>query len=311
LSDEVSVEIVEYLPHAVPDRLGNFVSKDDSPKNPLLELGVHLGGGAAPIRQIALANDPLLSLDAVYNRACPVKFRYRHAAAPPASGVEFLQTRKGRLLWRMAESGEYSRAKEATAGRSMPLPGGFDLVVEDHLPHARLHVEFTSQTPASGQAPTEPAVLVETSAGGALQQTWLQRNSFAHGAQSVSTAAGEWLLTYGAARRPLGFSLQLIDMERRLNPGGVGDAGFSSKVRVIDPLRRVHEERLISMNQPLTYGGFTFYQSSFDESGHGKETSTLTVARDPGRAPKYAGGLMICVGIAITFCMRAHRRRFD
>ena len=53
------------------------------------------------------------------------------------------------------------------------------------------------------------------------------------------------------------------------------------------------------MNQPLTAGNFTVFQSSFDEAGHGRESSTFSVAYDPGRAWKYAGSLTICLGIAM------------
>jgi hypothetical protein len=34
--------------------------------------------------------------------------------------------------------------------------------------------------------------------------------------------------------------------------------------------------------------------------------STFSVARDPGRLLKYAGSLMICLGIAMMFYMRAY-----
>jgi hypothetical protein len=60
------------------------------------------------------------------------------------------------------------------------------------------------------------------------------------------------------------------------------------------------------MNQPLTHRSFTFYQSSFDDAKHGRETSVFSVAFDPGRNLKYCGSLMICLGIATMFYMRTY-----
>jgi ResB-like family protein len=84
-------------------------------------------------------------------------------------------------------------------------------------------------------------------------------------------------------------------------------------VRVVDLQRNVDESCEISMNEPLTHRQFTFYQSGFNESGHSQAVSVLNVAHDPGRPLKYAGSLMICLGIAIMFYMRAYffRRASD
>ena len=91
-----------------------------------------------------------------------------------------------------------------------------------------------------------------------------------------------------------------------MNPGQVGNAAYSSVVRVLDKEHPVDDKQLISMNQPLSHNGFRLYQSSFREAGHGKEASIFSVAYDPGRPLKYVGSLMICVGITTMFYMRAY-----
>jgi hypothetical protein len=60
------------------------------------------------------------------------------------------------------------------------------------------------------------------------------------------------------------------------------------------------------MNDPLSHNGLRFYQSSFREAGHGKEASIFNVAYDPGRPLKYTGSLMVCLGIATMFYMKAY-----
>jgi hypothetical protein len=59
------------------------------------------------------------------------------------------------------------------------------------------------------------------------------------------------------------------------------------------------------MNEPLVYGKYTLYQSSFQETAEGAQTSSLTVACDPGRWFKYVGSLMICGGGLVMFIAQA------
>jgi hypothetical protein len=304
----VSVEIIEYLPHASPDALGKFTSKSDQPKNPMVELRVHLPDEQQPLRQIAFAKDPLLNLDGVYSRVCPVKFRFYHPAIQPQTAVELMQNTQGKLLARSYAGGAYTSQGEVRAGERIAMPGNFQLEIVEHIPHARRKVTFAADSSGKRRKKekSEPAALVEIRVGGVAEQVWLRRNDPAYGQSTLTTPSGTLALNFEQGREPLGFSLKLVDFKREKNPGAAGNAAFSSKVRVIDSLRGIDQERVISMNQPLTEGNFTFYQSSFDEAGHGRETSTFSVAYDPGRTLKYCGSLMICLGIAIMFYMRAY-----
>jgi hypothetical protein len=306
VQSEVEVEIARYLPDAQAGDGGTFVSKSDLPRNPMLELRVYVPGREEPMRQIAFANDPLLNLDGVYEQSCPVKFRYFHPLTKPPSGVDFMHA-GGKLYARAAASGSYSEAREVKTGDKTRLPGNFAVTVDDYLPHGALHVTFepAKVKPRDKQKP-EPAALIEVVAGGRVQEVWLQRNSVSYGSRIVQTAEGPLALRLGMAKIPLGFTLSLLEFERGMNPGSAGSASFTSKVRISDNNRRVDRESVISMNQPLDYGKYTFYQSSFDDAGHGRQVSTLRVVHDPGRFLKYAGSLMICGGIAIMFYMRAY-----
>ena len=85
----------------------------------------------------------------------------------------------------------------------------------------------------------------------------------------------------------------------------MGDASFSSSVMLIDAVAtNLDEHHEISMNEPLVHGRYTFYQSSFQESGEGKTASILTAAYDPGQFLKYLGSIMICLGSAWMFYFR-------
>jgi cytochrome c biogenesis protein ResB len=119
--------------------------------------------------------------------------------------------------------------------------------------------------------------------------------------QRLVTPEGPLAITCTYEYRPLGFSLELLKFQRGLNPGGMGEASFTSIVRLIDKNQGLDQERQIAMNQPLAHGKLSFYQSSFDESPGSTTTSTLTVAYDPGRFLKYLGCLMVCGGTVVLF----------
>jgi hypothetical protein len=305
----VRVEIVESLANARPDRLGRFTSADDRPLNPMLELRVDLPETAEPLRQVAFAKDPTLNLDGVYGRLCPVTFRYLHPAVASRVDVALLQTGDGKLFGRTNADGHATFCGAIALGETLEVHGGFKLHVVDYLPHAMRQISF-EPTPREDrrplQEPGEPAALIELTVDGAQQQVWMRRNDPLYGRRIINTAAGTIVLQFEHARAPLGFSLQLADFERQPNPGGVGDAAFTSRVRLVDEERGVDAEHVISMNEPLTYAGRTFYQANFEEAGHGRETSTLSVSVDPGRPLKYSGGLLVCLGIVIMFYMRAY-----
>jgi cytochrome c-type biogenesis protein CcsB len=302
-----AVEIAEYLANAKPDMMGRFRSAGDQPRNPLLELRVQAPGGEQPLRQVAFASSPLLNLDGVFGTVCPVKFHYLHPAQKPSTAVEFLQTSDGRLHARIGASGEYRSHGEVKPGSRLEMPGRFVVEVTEHLVHSRLHIEFEPvHVKPNQKASATAAAEVELSAAGVTQRIWLQRNNSGFGGRTIITPKGPLSVSFGYAQSPLGFALTLKDFRRDTNPGRAGNAAFASIVRLVDESQKIDEERTISMNEPLTHNGLTCYQSGFNEAGQGTEASTLSVAYDPGRPAKYAGSLLICLGIAIMFYMRAY-----
>ena len=67
------------------------------------------------------------------------------------------------------------------------------------------------------------------------------------------------------------------------------------------------KKTLISMNEPLKYRGWTFYQASFvaPETPEGPYRSILSVNYDPGRYLKYIGSSWIVLGVILL----VYRRR--
>ena len=114
-----------------------------------------------------------------------------------------------------------------------------------------------------------------------------------------------YVVQFANRRIPLGFQVALKKFEIGRYQGTLRAASYQSWVEV-DGLG----ERLISMNEPLKHAGFTFYQASFEADEQGRPVaSILSVNRDPGRALKYFGSLLIVFGTLHLFYWKRRSAR--
>jgi cytochrome c biogenesis protein ResB len=118
---------------------------------------------------------------------------------------------------------------------------------------------------------------------------------------------------YRPAEQQLPFGIKLLDFRKTDYPGTTMAAGFESDVELTDPQRGVVLLRKISMNNPLRYRGYSFYQSSYipgpppTMAGAGEgpvETTVLSVRNDPGTPFVYAGFLIVMAGVVGMFIFR-------
>jgi hypothetical protein len=300
----VAVELVHYLPDAKLDRVGKFQPQSAEPRNPLVELLVHVPNENKPFRQVAFAKSPLLNLDGVYERVCPVKFVYQHPKIKPTTAIEFLQD-DGKLYCRMTDGREHKIHGEVTAGSRFKIPGGFALLVSEYLPHARRQISFKSAETSKGDSQTlQPAAEVEIAVGGITERRWLQRNHLEFQRQSIATANGVLHVHFGDAQFPLGFSLRLIDGYG--SPAHGSNTASASLVQLVDEGLKADLQKEINTRQPLEYKRFAFYQLATSEAGHGKQASVLRVVYNPGSRLKSAGGWTLALGVLAMCVMRSY-----
>lgn len=304
----LAVELAAYYPDGRIKGKGQFYSAGDKPENPMLQLRVYLPDQKAPLVEVAYANHPLVSFESMRGQSCPVKFWYHHPATAARPGLEFLQTPQGKLYCRAGQAGAYAPRGEVRPGDRIAVVPWGEVEVLRHLPHARQEITFVAEPGGEEADSSEAAALVPIELPGKREQFWLRRNDLHLGVRRIESDQGPMLVLFGYESYPLGFSLQLRDFQRGLNPGGMGEASFASDVRVHAP-RRGPFEAEISMNRPLNYGGLRFYQSGYRPMPGGQEVSILAVARDPGRPLKYLGSAMICLGIAVMLAMRRREAR--
>src|SRR6202008_533840 len=99
----------------------------------------------------------------------------------------------------------------------------------------------------------------------------------------------------------LPFTVTLEDFRSETYPGTQMAATYESRVRIEDPELGV-SEHLISMNHPLHYRGYIFFQSSFVEGE--RMASILSVSRSPGLPVVYSGTALVSVGVLWMFYLK-------
>jgi hypothetical protein len=133
----------------------------------------------------------------------------------------------------------------------------------------------------------------------------------------------------------LGFDVYLREFDRRLDPGSEMPAEYSSSVDFSDrnaPDEKLAEDVLITLNEPASVVDpadgrcWRLYQSSFGGPWRRNDAeylrrlgpksrrgelflSVLSVNYDPGRPLKYAGTLLVFVGMVIVYSMRGYWKK--
>ena len=110
------------------------------------------------------------------------------------------------------------------------------------------------------------------------------------------------VLAFQPATRPLPFSVKLIDFRKKEYPGTSVASAFESDLEITDASRGLRLSKTISMNHPLTYRGYTIFQASFIEGA--VETTVLSVRKDSGTPPVYAGFITVVSGLLLMFYLR-------
>ncbi|MCY4513152.1 MAG: cytochrome c biogenesis protein ResB [Bdellovibrionales bacterium] len=108
-----------------------------------------------------------------------------------------------------------------------------------------------------------------------------------------------YALGYLNQSHPLTFPIKLLDFRMETYQGSNKAKTYESEVEILG------KKYIISMNEPLKTGGYTFYQSGFEEDDEGRPViSILSVNKDPGRFVKYTGAGLVILGVGLLFYRR-------
>ncbi len=105
--------------------------------------------------------------------------------------------------------------------------------------------------------------------------------------------------------KDLPFEIKLNYFQRDVYPGTNMPRNYESRVTVIDG--DVTWPAIISMNQPLRYQGYTFYQNSTTVTKDGEAVSILSVVTNKGQIFPYISGILLALGLIIHMLIRAKK----
>ncbi|MFA5864318.1 MAG: cytochrome c biogenesis protein ResB [Phycisphaerae bacterium] len=114
--------------------------------------------------------------------------------------------------------------------------------------------------------------------------------------------------TIGQNTMPLGFAVTLNRFTVGFYPGGDFPRSFESQITILEPATGGNQSRIISMNHPTEYKGYTFYQSSYSQED-GQNTSVLSVSCDPGQPIVFTGYVTMLAGMLVILAARAMKRK--
>jgi hypothetical protein len=142
-----------------------------------------------------------------------------------------------------------------------------------------------------------PTAFVELTGPEGRIGTWLVSTLLTE-PQSFPYQGHTWTLDLRPVRFYQPFSITLLKFSHDVYPGTDIPKNFSSRVRLHSADDRVDREVLIYMNNPLRYGGLTFYQAGYENNDR---TSILQVVRNPSWVLPYVSCALMAVGLVIQF----------
>jgi hypothetical protein len=104
----------------------------------------------------------------------------------------------------------------------------------------------------------------------------------------------------------LPFSITLNNFRRDVYPGTNMPREYESRVTIEDG--DIIWPAIISMNEPLRYGGYTFYQSSTLVDRDGEPISILSVVTNKGWVFPYISGILLGFGLIYHLIWRIRKR---
>ncbi len=199
---------------------------------------------------------------------------------------------------------------------------GFMAQVDFYYPNAEAYT--VSESPGSSQLnisgiqslrPTElnqeseknvPGIIVSLQASGS-EATRLLLYGAETRATPLNIGEGIYHFILRHKRYPLPLKVRLEDFVMEKHPNT--EIARSYKSQVLVESSGLSRDVVISMNKPLRYKNFTFYQASYSMDKEGRESSTLAVVKNSGRLLPYIASLTTFVGLVTHFLMMAFSSR--
>ncbi|MBI3891062.1 MAG: cytochrome c biogenesis protein ResB [Candidatus Wallbacteria bacterium] len=281
----------------------DFSDRPGAPENPAVAFMVDGPDGKMP--DIAFANYPDFSLQHGKKQMLyRAKYVFKGAGGKqPDNRLSLFWLDKKKLVYSLRAGGKAAGTGDVEVGKAIGLMNGrIQFTVKKVMKGTRV-----AQKPVNGgDEARNPAVhvkLVPDSGEGA--GVWLPWGE----SRELEAGGKKFTLLYRGDRYELPFSLTLLKFKEDKYPGSTQSATYESKVLLKDAEQGRSDEIVISMNEPLLYRGYTFFQSSYIPGD--TYTTVLSVSRDPGKWPTYIGYIFMTLGMLLMFYAKPYLARWD
>lgn len=178
--------------------------------------------------------------------------------------------------------------------RNLYKIGDANIVLTNYYQNAE--IEFV---PYTGKGSMMNALVVEVSNGDNVKTVALRGGKGYKGQTNSFEFNGTLFnMTYGSKDIILPFAIQLLDFQLERYPGSNSPSSYASEVRVIDKINNDQFNYRIFMNNVLNYGGYRFFQSSYDADEKG---TILSVNHDYwGTLFSYLGYFLMSLGMLLA-----------
>ena len=209
-----------------------------------------------------------------------------------------------KLTYALTTKDGHTTTGDVVVGRPLETPWmGMKVTADQALERAAGERRIEPGPPPDKDEQRMPAIKVhlEDAAGRSASEwvLWTER-------QRIPFQGGTALVAYQSPDMVVPFRVTLLRFNSDKYPGSNMPATYESWVRVDDPERGVSEHH-ISMNHPLHYRGYIFFQASFVDGQ--PMMSIFSVARAPGLPLVYAGVILIAAGVAWMFYLKPYLAR--
>ena len=146
-----------------------------------------------------------------------------------------------------------------------------------------------------------PSAIIELIGNNVPKGTWLV-SFFLDDGQTFNVGNEQWQMFLRPERYYKPYYITLLDFTHEKYPGTDIPKNFSSRVKLTNPQTKEEREVLIYMNNPLRYGGETYYQGSFDPGDD--RVSILQVVKNPAWTTPYIACALVGFGMALHFILK-------
>lgn len=322
-STSLEMLVERYLPYAIV-KDNQLISKSEQPINPAIQVRLRNPLGTEEKHTI-FANFP--EFDTLHGRSkIPegerLGAKLRFIASAPDSQMAFVGGGRGMLAFGQSFDGKRLYYRSVGANKEIKASGEVKIGESTPIGWMDTEMRVTRWYPAAVQT-TDP-VYVESVAG--TNGNFMAALRLESSTKDLDLAGEEWmmegetrsliadgkryLLRFDRETLQLPFAIQLKKFTIGNDPGTQKAATYQSEVEVRDPASKSPgsppPEAVISMNEPLKYGGYTFYQASYQLRDGEAPISVFSVNLDQGRWIKYLGSILLCLGICTMFYMNPH-----